>query len=122
MQYTWANTVPEEYRNLSRPDTAYFEGDKINTTFPHSIKDQLGKLLKNYPQRAMNFWLGWTPINDIATLKLAETGIDSMKLGQRDATDYLSIVLSEVDGNSHYYGPMSMEIFDILVRLDKADW
>ena len=105
---------------LSRPDTAYFEGDKIHTTFPHSINDELGKLLKSDPQKAMNIWFGWTPKNDIATLKFAETGIDSMKLGQRGATDYLAIVLSEVDGNSHYYGPLSMEVFDILVRLDKA--
>jgi len=117
---TWGNTVPEEYKNLSRPDPAYYEGDKINTTFPHLIKNELGKLLKSDPERAMNIWFGWTPVNDVATLKLAETGIDSMKLGQRDATDYISIVLSEVDGNSHYYGPLSMEIFDILVRLDKA--
>ncbi len=117
---TWANTIPEEYRNLSRPDTAYYEGDKVNTTFPHLIKNELGTLLKSDPERAKNIWFGWTPVNDIATLKFAETGIDSMKLGQRGSTDYLSIVLSEVDGNSHYYGPLSMEVFDILVRMDKA--
>jgi len=116
----WDNTVPEKYRHLSRPDTAYYEGDKVNTTFPHQIKNELGKLLKSDPERAMNIWFGWTPANDIATLKLAETGIDSMRLGQREVTDYLSIVLSEVDGNSHYYGPLSMEVFDILVRMDKA--
>ena len=116
----WDNTVPVEYRNLSRPDTAYYEGDKVNTTFPHLIKNELGKLLKSYPEAANNVWFNWTPASDIATLKLAETGLDSMKLGQRGTTDYLSIVLSQVDGNSHYYGPLSMEVFDILVRLDKA--
>lgn len=116
----WSNSIPGNYRYLSRPDTAFFEGDKVNRTFPHSIKNELSKLLKSDPERAMNIWFSWTPINDIATLKFAETGIDSMKLGQRGVTDYLSIVLSEVDGNSHYYGPLSMEVFDILVRLDKA--
>ncbi|HKI79974.1 MAG TPA: alkaline phosphatase family protein [Ignavibacteriaceae bacterium] len=116
----WANTVPEKYRGLSRPDTAFYEGDKIHTTFPHSINDELGDLLKKSPERAKSIWFGWTPTSDITTLKFAETGIDSMKLGQRNTTDYLAIILSQVDGNSHYYGPMSMEVFDILVRLDKA--
>ena len=51
---------------------------------------------------------------------LARSGIEAMALGQRDATDCLSIVLSMVDSNSHYYGPLSMETFDTLMRLDKA--
>lgn len=116
----WTNSVPEEYRNLSRPDTAYYEGDKVHTTFPHSIEKELAGLLKSDSNKAINTWFRWTPENDIATLKLAELGMDPMKLGQRGVTDYLSIVLGEVDGNSHYYGPLSMEVFDVLVRLDKA--
>lgn len=43
-----------------------------------------------------------------------------MSLGQREATDCLTVVLSMVDGNSHYYGPLSMETFDTLVRIDQA--
>jgi len=42
----WANSVPVKFRNLSRPDTAFYEGDKVNTTFPHLIKNELGKLFK----------------------------------------------------------------------------
>lgn len=115
----WENSVPPRYQNLARRDEAEYEGNHENTTFPHRYNVELARAIERDTTWAKNIWLGWTPYLDIATLDLAEKGIENMKLGQRNSTDYLAIVLSMVDSNSHYYGPLSMEIFDTLVRLDR---
>jgi arylsulfatase A-like enzyme len=65
-------------------------------------------------------WLRWTPALDLATLALAQRGVSNLALGQRDSTDSLSIVLSMVDSNNHYYGPLSLETFDTLLQIDAA--
>ena len=116
---TWDNSIPVEFRNLARNDAADYEGDHKNTTFPHQYDVELARIIERSPARARDIWLSWTPYLDLATLDFAKKGIEKKKLGQRNSTDYLSIVLSMVDSNSHYYGPMSMEILDTLVRLDQ---
>lgn len=116
----WENHVPESLHHLARADRAAFEGDKVHTTFPHAFNEELADDIAQDPQAALAKWFRWTPSLDEATLMLARSGVEAMALGQRDPTDCLSIVLSMVDSNSHYYGPLSMETFDTLMRLDKA--
>ena len=116
----WESRVPASYHHLARADHAAFEGDKVHTTFPHRYEEELADAIAENPRAALARWFSWTPSLDEATLMLARSGIEAMALGQRDATDCLSIVLSMVDSNSHYYGPLSMETFDTLMRLDKA--
>jgi predicted AlkP superfamily pyrophosphatase or phosphodiesterase len=116
----WQNSVPASFHHLARADQAAFEGDKVHTTFPHAFEEELADAIAQNPQVALARWFRWTPSLDEATLMLARSGLEAMTLGQRDATDCLSIVLSMVDSNSHYYGPLSLETFDTLMRLDKA--
>lgn len=116
---TWENSIPVEFQKLARDDKAVYEGDHENTAFPHQYSVELARIIKRDSMRAKDIWLSWTPYLDLMTLEFAETGIQQMNLGQRDATDYLAIVLSMIDSNSHYYGPYSMEIFDTLLRLDQ---
>lgn len=115
----WENSVPTEFQKLARKDSAEYEGNHENTTFPHRYNVELTRIIQRDSTRAKNIWLSWTPYLDIATLDFAQKGIEQMDLGQRNSTDYLAIVLSMVDSNSHYYGPLSMEILDTLVRLDQ---
>jgi hypothetical protein len=116
----WENQVPVPFHQLARADQTDFEGDKVHTSFPHTFEEELADDISRDPQTALAKWFRWTPSLDEATLKLARSGIEAMALGQREATDYLTIVLSMVDSNSHYYGPLSMETFDTLMRLDQA--
>jgi hypothetical protein len=116
----WENRIPASFHALARPDAAAFEGDKVHTTFPHRFEEELGDAIARDPQAALATWFRWTPAVDEATLMLARSGIDAMGLGQRGATGCLFIVLSMVDSNSHYYGPLSMETFETLMRLDTA--
>lgn len=59
-----------------------------------------------------------SPYLDQQTLKLAELVIEEEQLGQRGATDILTIALSATDVVGHSYGPRSAEGVDALVKLD----
>jgi predicted AlkP superfamily pyrophosphatase or phosphodiesterase len=52
--------------------------------------------------------------------KMAEASIDALRLGQRDAVDYLGISFSALDIVGHGFGPRSHEVQDVLVRLDRT--
>lgn len=114
----WECSVPLEHRHLARDDRAAFEADGAHTTFPHRQETELPAETPDDPP-ALQRWLAWTPFLDGATLLLARRGVVALSLGQRASTDYLAIVLSQVDNAGHYYGPLSLETLDVLIRLDK---
>jgi len=90
----------------------------VFTTFPHVFDTELKDAIARDPN-VVRTWFAWTPYLDAATLVLAREGIAEMRLGQRGTTDYLSIVLSQIDTISHYYGPLSLETMDALMVLDR---
>ena len=49
---------------------------------------------------------------------MAGAMIDSFRLGQREATDFLGVSFSALDLVGHSYGPESREVEDLLRRLD----
>lgn len=114
----WECSVPASARNLAREDYASYEADHVHTTFPHIYEEELGKATPG-SRSALKRWLAWTPFLDGATLALAKQGIEKLSLGQRRTTDYVAVVLSQVDNASHYYGPLSLETLDVLMRLDR---
>lgn len=116
---TWNDEVPDSVRDLSRPDASPYEGDLVHTTFPHRITDELGGRFRQDSTAARSIWIQWTPTLDLTTLALARDGVRGMGLGTGESTDYLSIVLSTLDSQTHYYGPGSREVFDILLRIDE---
>jgi arylsulfatase A-like enzyme len=114
----WESTVPEAARSLARPDSAPYEGLYGLMAFPHRLSDAVSAEHARDPAVQAR-WLSGTPMLDAATLALAEEAVRSLQLGQRGSTDYLSIVVSQVDDIGHVYGPLSQEQFDNLVRLDR---
>ncbi|HEV8337011.1 MAG TPA: alkaline phosphatase family protein [Candidatus Polarisedimenticolia bacterium] len=119
---TWDNLVPEAARGLARPDASPYEGDHVHTTFPHRILDVAPREKftdEGFRRRAREYWIAVTPALDDATLTLAERSIESLALGRREATDYLSVTLSQVDDIGHAYGPLSQEQLDNLLRIDQ---
>ena len=118
----WDILVPEAGRRLAYPDAIPYEGDHTHVTFPHQLKDfdPEGKLADpEVRKKALAWWIATTPELDDATLALAREAVAALSLGQRDATDYLSIVVSQVDDIGHFYGPFSLEQEDNLLRLDR---
>lgn len=116
---SWDVGVPAAARRLANPDDAPGETDGTHTTFPHRLADLLPA--GRTPTAANKArWIASTPYLDLATLELAESAVTAMALGKRDTTDLLSIVLSQTDEEGHWYGPLSLEQMDTLVRIDAA--
>ena len=118
----WDLRVPEEGRQLAFPDAMLYEADKVHITFPHRLEDfdPEGKLKDpEIRRKSLDWWIAVTPTLDAATLALARESVTALSLGQRQSTDYLSIVVSQVDDIGHYYGPFSLEQLDNLMRLDQ---
>jgi len=102
---------PESYVNRDagvgeRPPAGW------NGLFPHPINGRGGV--------DAQFFALWqaTPLADIYLGKLAASLVDSFKLGQREATDFLGVSFSVLDDVGHAYGPDSREVEDILRQLD----
>ncbi len=114
---TWENLVPLDARKLARRDDAAYEGYSGRTTFPHSYSSAVKP--ENVSRFPLSAWIAGTPMLDAATLALAKEAVKERSLGQRKATDYLSIVVSQVDDIGHSYGAGSQEQLDNLLRLDR---
>ncbi|HUD73176.1 MAG TPA: alkaline phosphatase family protein [Dongiaceae bacterium] len=113
----WEVSVPVDRRGLANPDDAPGETDGTHRVFPHRLEDLLPA--GTAPTAAQKGrWIGSTPYLDLATLGLARAAVDGMALGARGRTDLVSIVLSQVDEEGHWYGPLSLEQMDTLLRLD----
>jgi predicted AlkP superfamily pyrophosphatase or phosphodiesterase len=118
----WESTVPGWARRLSRPDTFAYEGDGVNTYFPHRFAIEGGLGPDASPRErteALNEWRALAPFVDAVTLDLARRAVTTHDLGRRGAVDYLALALSQADRVGHAYGPLSREQQDNLVRLDR---
>ncbi len=115
--FEWKSIVPKSALSLARRDNSLFKGFELGK-LPHIFKEEISKD-KQTNVKSHYRWFADTPWADAATLALAKETITQKSLGQRDSTDYLSIVVSQVDDISHHYGSGSMEQFDNLLRLDR---
>jgi len=113
----WECSIPGSIRYMAHNDSSEYEADGIYTTFPHYYETEMAEKIP-YDKNAINTWFAWTPFADASTLSLAKAGIQELLLGQGESTDFLSIVLSQIDNICHYYGPNSLEAMDALLRLD----
>jgi predicted AlkP superfamily pyrophosphatase or phosphodiesterase len=110
----WSLSKPLENYKSSFPDENKFEPDLFKeerTSFPHSlnkIKDT-GKLE----------FLKSTPFGNQLLYDFAKAVLESEKLGQNSATDFLTISFSSTDYIGHKYGPNSVEIQDTYIKLDQ---
>jgi len=86
-----------------------FKGEKA-PVFPHDI-------LKAYREDHDN--IRSSPFGNTLTLDFARAAVDGYALGQRDGTDFLTVNCASTDYVGHKYGPNSVEIEDVYLRLDK---
>jgi len=115
----WTSRVPPEAEHLTRPDTAAFEGDGVNTWFPHRFHQEVEPGPTADPQEMLASWVAETPAPDAWTVELAVQAIRNLGLGTGSETDYLAVGLSQVDRVGHEYGPLSREQLDNLLHLDR---
>ncbi|HEY4061037.1 MAG TPA: alkaline phosphatase PafA [Puia sp.] len=60
-----------------------------------------------------------SPFGNTLTLDFAKAAVEGYSLGQRDFTDFLTINCASTDYVGHKYGPNSIEVEDVYLRLDK---
>lgn len=113
----WNSRVPDWARELSRPDTFAYEGDGVNTYFPHRASNEVADPSS---ESELGGWRERGPYPDKATLELARMAVQELELGRGEAPDYLALALSQVDRVGHDYGPLSREQLDNLIRLDQG--
>jgi len=111
----WETLLPIKKYTESIADNNRYEGKFEGETapvFPHdlpALRDGNG----NYSL------IKGTPFGNTITKEMALAAIKSEKLGQDKLTDFLAISFSSTDYVGHQYGPMSVEIEDTYLRLDK---
>jgi len=113
--HVWENTVPYEFQALARVDSAVYEFDGIHTSFPHPASD----FIADSTTRSYQRWFGrFSPYQNNALFDLAKEAITQLQLGQRETTDLLNIAVKLTDRIGHDFGPKSVEMMDIILRLD----
>lgn len=110
----WVTLHPESYYTESLPDNHYLErgyGDKANT-FPHS--------LNRHVRRAESFNpIKTTPFANTIVREFATTLLENEPVGQDNIPDLVTIVFSSMDYEHGSFGPASLEMQDIYLRLDQ---
>lgn len=113
LQTTWNTLKPiETYTNSLADNNAYEKAPnkKETPTFPYNYGDFVKK----------NSWgiLKATPFGNTITKDLAIECLKNEKLGKDEFTDLLAISFSSPDIIGHSYGPRSVEMEDVYIRLD----
>jgi len=104
---------PESYVNSIEDDNNYESAPnkKEKAVFPYSYK--------NYIEKNLYGIIKATPYGNSITKDLALECIKNEELGKDNITDLFSISFSSTDIIAHSYGPRSVEVEDIYLRLDK---
>lgn len=110
----WNTLLPISKYTESAPDNSSWEGllgSAKTPTFPYS------NLAADYQARKDN--IRYTPFGNTLTLKLAEAAIEGEKLGSDEVVDMLAVNLASTDYAGHKFGPNSIEVEDVYLRLDQ---
>lgn len=114
LQQGWKTLYPINTYEESIADKNNYEAapnKKDTAVFPYEYKAQLDK--NNYEI------LKSTPMGNTITKDLALACLKAEQLGKGKQTDMLCISFSSTDYVGHYYGPRSVEVEDVYLRLDK---
>ncbi|MBS1660431.1 MAG: alkaline phosphatase family protein [Bacteroidetes bacterium] len=109
----WNPLYPIDTYVQSTTDSASWEGlfpGEKKPVFPHDI----AKFYKIDHDNIRS-----SPFGNTLTLDFAKAAIEGYSLGQRDITDFLTINCASTDYVGHKYGPNSIEVEDVYLRLDK---
>lgn len=110
----WNTLLPIDQYTESSPDNSAWEGllgSAKTPVFPYS------NLAADYKNKKDN--IRYTPFGNTLTLKLAEAAIEGEKLGSDDVVDMLAVNLASTDYAGHKFGPNSIEVEDVYLRLDQ---
>lgn len=114
----WDRVEPKlDYTKIVGPDDLPYEAtlDGLTTTLPMKY----GTGIEGPTASWLSSYRG-TPYALDTLFALTRAAFDEEKLGQGEAVDLLVIGVSPLDFAGHWYGPQSHEVFDHLLRTDRA--
>lgn len=110
----WETLRPLADYDESLPDDnpyeALFPGE-TRPVFPHDLPALIG-------EEGLGL-VAYTPFGDELLLELALAAVEAENLGRGAVSDMLAISFSSPDHIGHRYGPMSVEVQDAYLRLDR---
>src|SRR5450432_193012 len=109
----WTTLYPVQTYTESDIDSKVYEGripGETASVFPHPVK-------ADYAKDPGSFRC--TPFGNSLTLDFAKTVLDAYQLGAGPATDFLTINCASTDYVGHIFGPNSVEVEDVYLRLDQ---
>ncbi|MDP4188653.1 MAG: alkaline phosphatase family protein [Bacteroidota bacterium] len=112
----WNLLFPENQYPCSLPDDNNYENivkGKVRPVFPYNLEDLSGK---NNPRFRI---LYMSPFGNSLLTDLAIEAIQKAGLGKGDYPDLLTVSYSSPDAIGHNYGPLSKEMNDTYLRLDR---
>lgn len=110
----WNTLLPIEQYTESTGDNMPWEGllgSAKTPTFPYD------KLAADYATKKDN--IRSTPFGNTLTLKFAEAALEAYEMGRHADTDFLAVNLASPDYAGHRFGPNSIEVEDVYLRLDR---
>jgi predicted AlkP superfamily pyrophosphatase or phosphodiesterase len=109
----WKTLYPMGDYTRSTPDNESWEGHLGGKKIPVFPYDIAAKYKKHHGI------IRSTPFGNTLTLGFAKAAITGYRLGQERATDFLTINCASTDYAGHMFGPNSVEVEDVYLRLDK---
>lgn len=109
----WNTLLPIESYTQSTEDYVPWEGRFIKekrSVFPHDL---------SIDYNASKGTIRKTPFGNTLTLEFAKRALEGHDLGKGEETDFLTVNLASTDYVGHMYGPNSVEIEDVYIRLDR---
>lgn len=110
----WNTLLPINQYTESSPDNSSWEGllgSAKTPTFPYN------NLAADYQAKKDN--IRYTPFGNTLTLAVAKASIEGENLGKDAITDILAVNIASTDYAGHKFGPNSIEVEDVYLRLDK---
>lgn len=108
----WTTLYPIETYKQSTEDGKPYEAslNGEDNSFPHTTSKLTGNRYEAFKQ---------TPGGNTFTFDMARAAIEAEKMGQRGATDFLTVSFSSTDYVGHAFGPNSIEAEDTYLRFDR---
>jgi predicted AlkP superfamily pyrophosphatase or phosphodiesterase len=111
--------------NLSFPLSEYIESRSDDNTFEYKIRGKTAPVFP-YDLGALNegldsyFLMPYTPFSNDLLVAFAKQAVINEQMGKDNETDFLAISFSSTDYSGHAFGPYSVEIEDLYIKLDRT--
>lgn len=116
MEQTWSTIYPiENYTESMEDENPYEDGLHKSTIFPYEMDDVAKLFRKKEKYSLMNV----TPFGDNLVKDFAIQTIVNEELGTDNNTDVLLINFTSLEQIGNLFGPLSIEVQDAVLRLDR---